>query len=187
MTELSRLVSTSVRESFWEQVRWCATNRLELDGDVVGRYQMYNDNCDVDVAILTYCEHPMNIASDLAGSQKPTPADWSAYDLRFPMGVDNSRDSAIHLINDGEIESNNGIDPSNNARIERLRLEIGETKEVLLEAKQSLDERPRKTSRKNSGILIYFGVFSSAVVTVVANHLTSYWAKIIAMIASLVK
>ena len=179
MTELSRLVSTSVRESFWEQVLWCATNRLDLDRDVVARYRAYNDNCEADVAILTYCEHPMNVAMDLAGSQELTPADWSAYDQRFPMGILTSRDRFIHLVNDGAIESTAESNPLNNSRIERLILEIDEAEEVLLEAKQTLENRPEKTSR----LVSYFGAFSLAV----ATHLTGYLVKIIAMIASLLK
>jgi hypothetical protein len=95
------------------------------------------------------------------------------------MGMHTSRDSFIQLVNDGAIEPTAENNPSNNARIERLILEIDEAEEVLLEAKRTLEKRPEKTSR----ILSYFGAFSLAV----ATHLTGYLVKIIAMIASLLK
>lgn len=91
--ELSDIISEADQSRFWDQVRWCATQRFSQSPERVEQYRSLNDSSITDVAVWAYCEHPMNIAADISGVENVSESDWLAYDEMFSSssrGLDNA-------------------------------------------------------------------------------------------------
>jgi len=170
-TRIEELVSDERLDIFWEMVTWCSTKCFGLPSSDVTSYRESLADLPPDVAVLTYAEHPMNLAADLSSRAVVEPEFWLMFDVTFEATLIELREFRGSEKFSEQRPLPSAVGTSQQA-LEKLR-----------DAEDSIEMASKTSSKRKTGLDAVVG----GVVAVVSARMVIVLAELIALLSKFLR